>query len=303
MCRLKQDLATSVGLRLPNPIYRRPVFPDDTHLLQETIQDNNARRVIVDPLMAFLSARACSLNDQMIRQALVPLAEVAEGARAAVLVVRHLNKGSGQQALYRGLGSIGIIATVRSGLLVGRSPYDADHRVLACTKSNLAQAPASQGFDIRAGEHGQPVPHWTGAVDLPADDLVVFGAREHGALLRRAKSFLEDVLRNGPCREIDQKRVRQASPNERCGGPRPSWASARSSGVSRTAAAVGTGSLQLSRNPDGFWRNSWHGTRKSVVRSQRQETRSCLCFFDYGLLTTAALSQLRQFLRRERLHF
>jgi AAA domain len=187
--------------------YRRPVLPDDTHLLQETIQENNARLVIVDPLMAFLSVRACSLNDQMIRQALAPLAQVAEDTGAAVLLVRHLTKGGGQQALYRGLGSIGIIATVRSGLLVGRSPYDAAHRVLASTKSNLTEPPASQGFDIRAGEHGQPVLHWTGAVDLYADDLIVFGAREHGAMLRRARSFLEEVLRNGPCSflEIEQK--------------------------------------------------------------------------------------------------
>ena len=52
--------------------------------------------------------------------------KVAEGqgrVGAAVLLVRHLTKGGGQQALYRGLGSIGIIATVRSGLLV--APRDA----------------------------------------------------------------------------------------------------------------------------------------------------------------------------------
>jgi AAA domain len=195
---------------------RLPVFPEDTDLLQETIQENQARLAILDPFTAFLSAGACSLNDQIIRQALTPLAQVAHDTRAAIALVRHLNKGGrGQEALYRGRGSIAVVGAARAALLVGRSPYDPQHRILACTKTNLSVTPPSLGFEIHTHEQGQAVIRWTGAVELSADDLVLAPA-EYGAMLRRAKAFLEEVLGNGPLRrtEIDEK-ARAAGVSER----------------------------------------------------------------------------------------
>src|SRR5262249_15418939 len=69
------------GRRRPDGRYRLPAFPDDADALAEVIAENNARLAIIDPFTAFLSTRTCSLNDQMIRQVLTPLAQVADVRR------------------------------------------------------------------------------------------------------------------------------------------------------------------------------------------------------------------------------
>jgi hypothetical protein len=48
----------------------RHVIPQDCDRLQEIIEANHVRLVVVDPFLAYLSAQACSVNDQMVRQAL-----------------------------------------------------------------------------------------------------------------------------------------------------------------------------------------------------------------------------------------
>ena len=78
-----------------------------------------------------------------MREALGPLAAMAEEKQVAVAVVRHLTKGRASSLKYRGAGSMGIIAAARSAMLVGSDPTSDDpHRhVLTLNKSNLSSAP------------------------------------------------------------------------------------------------------------------------------------------------------------------
>ena len=176
---------------------RQPRLPQDCFLLGAMLRSTAARMVIADPLFAFLSAGGCSLNDGAVRQALTPLARVAEEARAAVPMVRHLTKGSGRQAIYRGSGSIALIGMARTAFLAGRSPHDPDLHVLACTKNNLAAPPPSLGYRI-AQTNGQPVIVWQGPVETTADDLVLGPTRVHGKALPAAVAFLAQQLHDGP---------------------------------------------------------------------------------------------------------
>jgi hypothetical protein len=176
-----------------------PLFPDDCDLLRETLQESGARLVIVDPLMAFV--RAGGGSGPQIRRALEPLARLADQTGAAIILVRHLSKGGrGQQAIYRGIGSIAIIGTARMAYLVGPHPKDSELRVLACSKNNLATFPPSLSFRVTANAAGDPVVTWADAVDVPADDLVLAPARPDGEALRQARGFLENILREAPCR-------------------------------------------------------------------------------------------------------
>ena len=70
---------------------------------------------------------------------MAPLAQLAERTGCAILIIRHLTKGTSDNALYRGAGSIGIIAAARTGLLVAQDPSDENKRILATTKNNLSQ--------------------------------------------------------------------------------------------------------------------------------------------------------------------
>ena len=85
-------------------------------------------RIIIDPLMAFLGADVDSHNDHAVRRAMHPLHQLALDTGAAVLVIRHLNKGQGGKAIYRGGGSIGFIGAARAGYTIGRDPENIEHR-------------------------------------------------------------------------------------------------------------------------------------------------------------------------------
>ncbi len=79
------------------------LVPRDIPLLEEIIQRRAARLVVIDPLMAYLDGKVNSWrNHQDVRAALAPLAALAEHTGAAILILRHLNKAAGGNALYRG---------------------------------------------------------------------------------------------------------------------------------------------------------------------------------------------------------
>ena len=92
------------------------LLPQDIPWLEEAVQEKAAQLVVIDPLMAYLDAKANSWSDQHVRATLAPLAAVAERTGAAILILRHLNKASGMNPIQRGGGSIGIVAAARARL-------------------------------------------------------------------------------------------------------------------------------------------------------------------------------------------
>jgi hypothetical protein len=168
--------------------------------LQATIQESNARLVVMDPFLAYLSAQAFSVSDQMVRQALTPLAQIAEATHAAFVLNRHLTKGGqGRSAIYRGTGAIAIMGAARTAFLVGADPDDRKRRVLACTKTNLSEVPPSLSFRVRSDNGGPPYLEWTGDSELTADDVLLLRRNhQHGDGKPAAADFLEQWLSSGP---------------------------------------------------------------------------------------------------------
>jgi hypothetical protein len=182
---------------------RLPSFPKDLESLQRSILETGAAFVIVDSMMAFFPPAVSANNDQCFRQALTPLAELAASTGACILFVRHLRKAGGASAIYRGLGSIGIMGAMRTGLMISRHPDDPDLRVLTLSKTNIGPPARSFGFRLeKREEDGQTYVNWTGALDLPADDL--FGTsvplRAGSRTRERAGEWLRTFLAKGPRR-------------------------------------------------------------------------------------------------------
>jgi hypothetical protein len=174
-------------------------IPEDLELIEKGIRRVSARLVVVDPLMAFLSGETNSHRDQDVRRALAPLAALAERTGACVLVVRHLNKATANNPLYRGGGSIGIIGAARMAFVVGKDPQDENRRVVASTKNNLAKPPASLMFGLEEVEGGAVRVNWLGESKVSAKDLLATPKdEEQAASLREAVEFLSDVLADGP---------------------------------------------------------------------------------------------------------
>ncbi len=142
----------------------------DLPALSRFVIKQNVKVITLDPLMAFVADDTDSHNDHSVRRAMHPLYRLAQDTGAVVLVIRHLNKGSGK-AVYRGGGSIAFIGAARAAYTIGKDTEDADKRILACVKMNIAAMPPSLSFSISQTEAG-PFLQWHGAVNVNAQDLV-----------------------------------------------------------------------------------------------------------------------------------
>jgi hypothetical protein len=167
------------GVRYLDPdagevLERMPVLPRDIGRIRYAVQQVGATLVVIDPLMAYLGSDINSYRDQDVRRGLAPLARMAEDCGAAVILVRHLTKGGGPNAIYRGGGSIGIIGAARIGYTVVRDPDDDGRVIVAGTKANIAVMPPSLAYRlVSVPEHGCARVEWdTGPVSYTAVDLL-----------------------------------------------------------------------------------------------------------------------------------
>lgn len=155
---------------------RLPELPTDVDIIRDAINKVGAALVVIDPLMACLAAGINAHRDQDVRRALSPLIRVAETTGTAILTVRHLNKGDSDNAMYRGGGSIGMVAAARIGYTVGRHPDEPDNTsraVIAGVKSNICPLPVSIAYTLHYNESTDCAQvHWDGEVPYTANNLL-----------------------------------------------------------------------------------------------------------------------------------
>lgn len=183
---------------------RPPSFPRDVDELERLVTAEEAVLVIVDVLAAYLGSNVDGHRDQDVRRALMPLAKVAERTGSTILVLRHLNKGGGSNALYRGGGSIGIAGAARSILLAALDPDDqtGTNRVLAVSASNLSAPVPSFRYHLAPDEeHGCARIVWDGTSEHTSSSLLAMPAsdEERGAV-EEACRFLDTLLAAGGVR-------------------------------------------------------------------------------------------------------
>ena len=139
--------------------------------IEKAIRENNAKLMVIDPLQAFLGANVDMNRANEVRPIFRKLADIAQSTGCAIVMIGHLNKASGTQSTYRGLGSIDIAAVVRSILFVGKVRDDPTTRVIVHEKSSLA--PPGQALAFSLGD--QKGFRWIGAYDISAEDLLAGG--------------------------------------------------------------------------------------------------------------------------------
>lgn len=221
-----------------------PVLPDDLPWIEKAIERVAAELVIIDPLMAHLGGDTNAHRDQDVRRVLRRMADLAETTSAAIVVIRHLNKATGGNALYRGGGSIGIIGAARSGLLVARDPDDQGEesrgRVLATTKCNLAKEAGSLKFHLEEAEAKGITTSkivWDGISQHAADALLAQADGEEKSALQEAAEFLDGLLTGGAVEASEVKR------------------SAKSNGISERTLYKAKQSLDILSRREGFGRD------------------------------------------------
>ena len=103
--RADLDLVYRVKVTVVDGLETTLVLPSDLGALEDQARQVGAAFVLLDPLLSRLDAALDSYNDAEVRQALEPLAAVAERLTAAFLGVAHVNKTSGTDPLNAIMGS------------------------------------------------------------------------------------------------------------------------------------------------------------------------------------------------------
>lgn len=217
-----------------------PALPEDIPRIEAEIRATGAKLLVISPLNAFISERVDGHRDQHVRRALAPLTQVAERTGIAVLVVLHLNKRSGGNPIYRGMGSIGIAALARCVFVVGPDPNDSGGRVLACLKSNLGPRPPSLAFRIEGAPNGSARLVWNGESDWSGPALLEQWEPESERAREAAARFLRGILKEGSAAVDEVKsRAREAGVSERT--------------LERAKAALGIKAERRGFGPGGQW--------------------------------------------------
>ena len=203
-----------LDMRAPGAV--RPMIPEDLLDVEEWLGLHpTAKLVVFDPLNAFLPLRLDSHKDQDVRQALAPLAALAERFRLSVVLVVHLNKTfQTASALYRASGSIGVVAAPRSVLFIGRD-QDTRVRAVAQAKPQLGPMPPALSFDTAPLDEADPdspaVVKWGEETLARAEELIQGPAKERDSAVAMARVWLEAQLAAGPRPASEVKAAAEAA--------------------------------------------------------------------------------------------
>ena len=155
--------------------------------IEAAIRTTGAKLLILDPLQAYLGDKVDMNRANETRDITKRLGTIAEKTGCAVVLIGHMNKGSGAKAAYRGIGSIDFFAIARSVLLVARVPENPNIRALAQIKNNLEKEGSTVAFEIK-----ENIFNWVGEYDISIEELLSGFSQGNKSL--KAESFLKDLL-------------------------------------------------------------------------------------------------------------
>lgn len=185
----------------------------DLSILAQAIDATNAKLLIIDPIQAYLPHGADMNKAEQVRPLLSKLQRLAKEKNVAVLIVRHLAKGSKDHALYKGMGSIDFTAAARSVLVCAErkeleeSSTPVDGRPAQLIRRKFAVAQVKNNISARGPavefELQRDAFLWVGTADVTADQLLApsMGTAASGTsaslTVQEAKTFLLTVLNGG----------------------------------------------------------------------------------------------------------
>lgn len=152
--------------------------------------------MIIDPLQAFLGEDIDMHRANQIRPIMYDLSNVAERTGCSIVLIGHMNKDSkNQKGIYKGLGSIDIIASARSVLLLGRDPHNEYIRAVVPIKSSLAPEGKSVAFELNRDTGFK----WLGESELTEEDLLSVSKKDtkKTTKLEDAKKYILDLIEDG----------------------------------------------------------------------------------------------------------
>jgi hypothetical protein len=169
-------------------------------------RNSDIRLLVIDPLNSYLPAGTDYFRDPDVRRKLLrPLAQLAQGTKAAILAVAHLNKNEDAEVIHRIGGTIGYSAAARSVLAIGLDADDEERRLLLSLKCNYTKKPNALAFriapDLKLAFDNAPV-------EVEAEEVLSRQGRADAGERSFALNWLNGELQNGPLefRDLDERR-------------------------------------------------------------------------------------------------
>jgi hypothetical protein len=184
-----------------------PDLSEHMGIIREKIIEDEIGLLIIDPIMAVLGDKVDSYRDQDVRRRITtPLKRMAEELDVSILTVRHPNKSSSTNALTRGGGSMGFIASARVGWTIAKEGEDSSRRILAVSKTNNEALPKSLSFQLVNDEStGVARIEWLGESELTANDLYIETNQEEKSQTKECMEWLADFLGGSTMSSVDVK--------------------------------------------------------------------------------------------------
>jgi hypothetical protein len=139
----------AAGAKLDHVIPFSPTLPDDLASLERMIRDTKAKACILDPAASHLGVSM--FNDQDVRKALSPAAELAERTNCSLIMITHTVKYvSARSHPLTAIGGSGggMTGAARAIFLFGVDPADSTQRALVPVKFNIGPKPAGMTFEL-----------------------------------------------------------------------------------------------------------------------------------------------------------
>lgn len=172
-------------------------------LLRRNVKKHRPLLVIVDPIVAYMGGGLDMHRANETRPLFAGLAHIAADFKCAIVVVRHLTKGNNENATYRGIGSIDIIASVRSAILIDKDLDDP--KAVRCAihhKANLSRHGETRLFSIEKTKKRPGSKFaWRGTAEYDISEYTSARHKNAGApndSRETASAFLFKILEHGP---------------------------------------------------------------------------------------------------------
>ena len=173
--------------------------------IEHAIITTGAKLIILDPIQGYLGDGVDMHRANDIRTVMKNIASVAERTGCAVVLVGHLNKTSGQNSAYRGLGSIDFYAAARSVLIVGQLKDQPNVRVIVHEKSSLSPNGESLAFSLGT-EAGF---HWLDGYEGISSAEILSGVIKSESKTSQAVELIADMLADG--KEVHSEEILRAA--------------------------------------------------------------------------------------------
>ena len=117
--------------------------------IREAIDEFRPWLVVIDPIQNYIESEAELKMATKTRKLMRRIGLWASTYDCAFVLIGHFNKNESSKDLYRGLGSIDVVAAARSIMSVERDDMDRDVRRVCQIKNNLAPTGNDLYFEIR----------------------------------------------------------------------------------------------------------------------------------------------------------